>query len=288
MEISLARLGRSLRVTFDDLSIAERHFRGSRFVRRYRCSRGITFTLEKCGRYSYLFVGFDGTQDLGVLYQILNRECVEELRLLWELAHMPGSRIYETRVKMLDGIEARLIDSVAFVVQKVAPCVWESNGNVPEAARFYHQVRLAGLQNGVPGTYEKIDLDSFEKQLACTVGEEILFVDEVMEGTRPDAAKPALPEEGHPDEIGDCVGCEGLFHKGELLEARPGLWLCQFCRIDHGVAQAFGLKPGEIPGLCADACDECGCFMAKDELTEVSPGRWLCFDCILAEYYGCF
>ena len=76
-----------------------------------------------------------------------------------------------------------------------------------------------------------------------------------------------------------------MFYENELIEVRPGLWLCQFCRIDQGVAQEFGLTPDELPSLGNKTCDGCGILLTKDELTEAEPGRWLCDGCML-HYVG--
>lgn len=74
-----------------------------------------------------------------------------------------------------------------------------------------------------------------------------------------------------------------MFYERELSEIRPGLCLCQFCRIDHGVAMDLGLTADELPSIGNKTCDRCGFFLTKDELTEVEPGRWLCRGCIMLD-----
>jgi hypothetical protein len=85
------------------------------------------------------------------------------------------------------------------------------------------------------------------------------------------------PEKRDPSEIAECDGCEELFYERELIEIKPGLYVCKSCGDDYETLMGLGLTLDEIENFARlKRCDWCG-----QPLTEVEPGRWLCRGCFL-------
>jgi hypothetical protein len=279
MEIFLEKYKKLLKVLFSDVELVEKYFEGGHFRRRYRCARGMTFTFENHDKGYFLYISFDRYNDPGVLLQIDRGQSIEELQVLWELAHLPFAKIYSSNVRLFNGRNAKLIDTVRFEVRNVGYGVWEAGGEESEVDRQNRQLKLDGLKEGVPAIYSERTPDVIAANQAESAIGKVIFADLVTGGGDPESFAPGISEERDPNKITECDGCEDLFYENELTEIRPELWLCQFCRISPGVAQAFGLTPDEIPILGSKVCDGCDILLTMVELTEVEPGRWLCDEC---------
>lgn len=96
------------------------------------------------------------------------------------------------------------------------------------------------------------------------------------EEPRPQVNPAIVSEDRDPNEIAACDGCEELCYERELIEIKPGLYVCNSCT-DDDTLRRLGLTPDEIDSFWRlMRCDWCG-----QPLTEVEPGRWLCPGCSL-------
>ena len=109
-----------------------------------------------------------------------------------------------------------------------------------------------------------------------TIGPENTTCKLVPKRGEPQADAPGVPEKRNPNEIAECDGCEELFSERELIEIKPGLYVCKSCT-DDDTLRRLGLTPAEIDSFWQRMrCDWCG-----QPLTEAGPGRWLCPGCSL-------
>ena len=96
------------------------------------------------------------------------------------------------------------------------------------------------------------------------------------EEPEPRVTAPIVSENRDPSEIAECDGCEELRYERELIEIKPGLYVCNSCT-DDDTLRRLGLSPAEIDSFWQRMrCDWCG-----QPLTEAGPGRWLCPGCLL-------
>jgi hypothetical protein len=317
MKIRLERSGKSLKVLFSGIDLDEKHREGGLFRRRYGSSRGVTFTFEKSAKSLFLYVGFDRYNDAKVLSRISSGRPVAELQMLSRLAHLPGARIYVSEVSLPDGRNVDLIDTVRFELRKVADGAWESGGTESEVDGLRRQMKLNGLKDRLPAFYPECGPDRVVASQAESTDSEVIFAHrvrelkpetEVPENCRkgkeakaehapeperrlnPEKRPVALPTEAEPPidapgvlekrdpgEIAACDGCEELFYERELIEIKPGLYVCKSCGDNDDMLRRLGLTPAEMDGFWRlMRCDWCG-----QPMTEVEPGSWLCPGCSL-------
>lgn len=176
MEIYLVKARNLLHVLFNNAEFTEKPFEGALFRRHFGAPQGVTFTFEKSEKGLFLYASFGRYKDPGVLCQITNGQPVEELQVLWKLAHLPRAKIFGSKVLLPDGRSVELIDTVGFELMKVWEGVWESEKNETEVSRRLRQMRLNRLRDEVPGIFS-------EKSLGAVVaaGKELLFSDTLTE-----------------------------------------------------------------------------------------------------------
>lgn len=304
-EIIQDRTGKRLRVLSNDAELVERHFEGGLYRCRYKCSKDLTFTFEKSKKTYFLFIGFDRHQGPEVISEIS-----KGLQVLWELAHLPFATIYSQKVLLEAGREVELIDAVGFEVKKVGIGVWEAEGKESEGSCDKRRMKLESLEAEIPGVLSKKIPDPIVPSQAESPRIEVIFADRVIridpqkqnnetchtdkdsaservlepkEGSvdlpkrrGPQAEAPTLPDGRNPNEIADCDGCEELFYERELIEIKPGLYVCNSC-LDDDTLRRLGLTPDEMDSFWRlMRCDWCG-----QPLTEVEPDSWLCPGCFL-------
>ena len=305
MKIRLERSGKFLRVLFSDIDLDEKPLEDGPLRRRYGSSRGVMFTFEKRAKDLFLYVGFDRYKDAKVLSRISGGRPVAELQMLSKLAYLPCAKIYVSEVPLPDGRNVDLIDTVKFGLRKVADGVWESGGIESEVDRLRRQMRLNSLKDGLRGSYPEWGLDTEVASQAGSASSEVIFAHRVKElkpetGLRKNCRKgkepkaedapvglptqaepqgdaPRVPEKRDPNEIAECDGCEEMLYERELIEIKPGLYVCVSCANDDDTLRRLGLTPTEMDSFWRLVrCDWCG-----QPLTEAGPGRWLCPGCLL-------
>jgi formylmethanofuran dehydrogenase subunit E len=325
MKVRLEKSGKVLKVLFRHIELAQEQLEGGLFRRRYRSSRGVTFTIEERAKVFFLYVSFDLYKDVGVLSRISSGRPVAELLMLSKLSHLPCAKIYVTEVPLPDGRNVDLIDTVKFELRKVADDVWESGGIESEVDAFKRQMTLNSLKDGLPEFYLECGADTIVASQGKSARSETIFtkrVTEIKPETRfhvnfrkgkesktefapeakehkevaperrfnPAKQSASLPieaephvngrivsEDRDPSEIAECDGCKELCYKRELIEIKPGLYVCGSCANDDDTLRRLGLTPDEMESFWRlIRCDWCGQL-----LTEVEPGRWLCPGCFL-------
>jgi len=317
MKVRLERSGKFLMFLFSQAELAKKDLEGGLFRSRYGSSRGVTFTFEKRAIGMFLYVSFDRFKDAKVLKRISGGRPVAELQLLSKLAHLPGAKIYTAEVPLPDGRKVDLIDTVKFELRKIADVVWESRGTESEVEKLRRQMTLKSLSEGLPGFYLECGTDRVfatqptsetifahrVKEIKIPQAEEALpsapepgpsgqgmappervpgsveRSDDLPreEGLEPPVGPAGVSEDRNPSEIADCDGCGELFCERELIEIKPGVYVCQTCGNDGGILARLGLTADEMDGFWRlMRCDWCG-----QPLTEVEPGRWLCPGCSL-------
>jgi hypothetical protein len=299
-EIHLVRSGTLLDVIFSDAQLDGEYRKGGPFRRRYGCPRGVAFTFEKSEKGFFLYVGFDRYKDPEVLSRIADGKPVPELQTLSRLAHLPRAKIFVSGAFLPDGRNVDLMDTVGFELRKVWDGVWQAGGAESEVDRLRRQMRLNNLKDALPGIYIEQDPDTVVAGHPGSDGSECIFADRVtefpenrpacgepaperaleaqeQEEVAPQADAPGVPEERDPSEIAACDGCDELFYERQLIEIKPGLYVCKSCGDDYDMLTRLGLTPDETASFARlIRCDWCG-----QPLTEVEPGRWLCHSCFL-------
>jgi hypothetical protein len=316
MKIRLERSGKVLKVIFSGIDLDEKQLEGGLFRRRYGSSRGVTFTFEKSAKVLFLYVSFDRYKDAGVLKRIGSGRPVEELQMLSKLAHLPCAKLYVSEVPLPDGRNVNLIDTIKFELRKIADGIWESRGTESEVDGLRRQMTLKSLKDGLPGFYlgcgadmivagqagsetifarrvKELKTPQTKKDLASAPkfgpgGQEKAPSERVLgpikrsddlpkeEEPGPQVNPAVVSEDRDPNEIAACDGCEELCYERELIEIKPGLYVCNSCT-DDDTLRRLGLTPDEIESFWRlMRCDWCG-----QPLTEMEPGRWLCPGCSL-------
>lgn len=314
MKIRLERSGKFLTVLFNHDELARKDVEGGPFRCRYGSSRGVTFTFEKRSKVYFLYVSFDRYKDARVLNRISSGRPVAELQMLSKLAHLPCAKIYVSEVPLPGGRNIDLIDTVKFELRKIADGIWESGGTESEVDGLKRQITLKSLNDGLPGLYLECGADIIvagqsrsetifahrvkeiktpqankdlisrpklgpggqEKAPAERVLGPIKRSDDLPKRGGPKIEAPTPADVRDPNEIAACDGCEELCYERELIEIKPGLYVCNSCT-DDDTLRRLGLTPDEIDGFWRlKRCDWCG-----QPLTEAEPGRWLCPGCSL-------
>lgn len=91
----------------------------------------------------------------------------------------------------------------------------------------------------------------------------------------PRVAPPVVLEKRDPDEIAECDGCDELCCERELIEVKPGVYVCKSCGDDYATLEWMGLTTEEMERYWRLLrCDWCG-----QPLTAIEPGGWLCPVC---------
>ena len=62
-------------------------------------------------------------------------------------------------------------------------------------------------------------------------------------GVEPQVDAPRVPAKRDPNEIAECDGCEELFYERELIEIKPGLYVCKSCGDDDDTLRSLGSPP---------------------------------------------
>lgn len=112
-----------------------------------------------------------------------------------------------------------------------------------------------------------------------TIGSEDMTCQPDPKGGEPQADTYCTPEKRNPNENAECDGCNELFYERELIEIKPGLYVCKSCGDNDDTLRSLGLTPDEIESFeRLIKCDRCGQL-----LTEVEPSCWLCPGCFRIE-----
>lgn len=290
MEIYLIKGRKLLHVLSDNVEFTERPFEGAPFRRRFGDSRGVTFTFEETGKGLFLFVNFDRYKDPGVLRQVADGQSVEELQVLWKLAHLPRAKIFGSKVMLPDGRSVELIDTVGFELRKVWEGVWESEKNESDTNRCLRQMRLNRLRDEVPGIFSITPLAA-----VSTAGKELLFSDTLTQSERgaqsagelradnestarrtlePEAQKEATPERPPDLEEQLAAAIKRVLGLMEQIGYPP--------REGEPEVDAASLPEKRNPGDLAE-CDGCNKLFYEGDLSEIKPGVYLCDACYNSE-----
>jgi hypothetical protein len=277
MEISLRRSKNLLYVLFDDDELVEKHLEGGLFRRRYKCPQGVTLTFEKSEKGFFLYVSFDRYKDPGVLSQIANGQSVEELQLLWELAHLPCAKMFGSNVLLPDGRSVELIDTVKFELRKVMDGLWASGESESEVDRRSRQMRLNRLRDGLPRIFSERGPGVNVTSQAESPRGEVIFTNKGTETGR------GAHSGGQFQPDNDSTSERGIEAK-EQKEAAPERRFDPEKRPIDLPTKAEPQVDAPIvpekrdPSEIAE-CDGCEKLYCEGDLTEVRPGIWLCQFC---------
>jgi hypothetical protein len=277
MKIRLERSGKVLKVHFGDIGLAQEHLEGGPFRRRYRSSRGVTFTFEKSAKVFFLCVSFDSYKDARVLSRISSGRPVAELQMLSKLAHLPCAKIYVSEVRLPDGRNVDLIDTVKFELQKVVNNVWASWWIESEVDGLRRQMKLNSLKDRLPGSYPEWGPDTAAASQAGSARNEVIFAHRVKE-LNPETEVPENCRKGKEPKTE--LAPEAKEHKEAAPERRfdpekrpvsPPMEAAP--QIDAPIVPE-DRDPSEIA-----ECDGCEELCYERELIEVKPGLHVCVSC---------
>jgi len=277
MKIRLERSGKVLKVHFGDIGPAQEHLEGGPFRRRYRSSRGVTFTFEKSAKVFFLYIIFDSYKDARVLSRISSGRPVAELQMLSKLAHLPCAKIYISEVRLPDGRNVDLIDTVKFELQKVMNDVWASWGIESEVDRLRRQMKLNGLKDRLPGSYPEWGPDTAAASQAGSARNEVIFAHRVKE-LKPETEVPENCRKGKESKTEHAP--EAKEHKEAAPERRfnPEKRPVSLPMEAEPQIDAPSVPAKRDPSEIAE-CDGCEELYDERELIEIKPGLHVCVSC---------